>query len=41
MLPYFAFEAQVDIIGVHRYSGLVALLSAMILLDQAISRQKS
>ncbi len=41
MLPYFAFEAQVDIIGVHRYSGLVALLSAMLLLDQAISRQKS
>jgi hypothetical protein len=41
MLSYFTFEAQVDLIGVHRYSGLVALLSAIFFLDQAIPRQKS
>jgi hypothetical protein len=39
MLPYFTFEAQVALIGVHRYSGLVALLSAIFFLDQAIPRQ--
>lgn len=41
MLSYFTFEAQVALIGVHRYSGLVAMLSAIFFLDRAIPRQKS
>jgi hypothetical protein len=41
MLSYFTFEAQLILIGVHRYSGLVALVSAIFFLDQAIPRQKS
>ncbi len=40
MLPYLTFEAQVDLVWIHRYSGLLALLSAMLLLDQAVPPQE-
>ncbi len=41
MLPYFAFEAQLDLIAIHRYSGLIALLTAILFLDQALPRPGS
>lgn len=41
MLPYFGYEDQLDIIAVHRYSALVALLSVVLFLDHAISNQGS
>lgn len=38
MLPYFSFQTQLDLLVIHRYSGLLSVLLAMLFLDQVISR---
>jgi hypothetical protein len=35
MLPYFSYEAQLDLLMVHRYAALISLLAAMAWLDLA------
>lgn len=36
MLPYFSYEAQLDLITVHRYAALISILAAMLWLDTAL-----
>jgi hypothetical protein len=40
MLPYFSYQAQLSLVGTHRYSALVSLLTAVIFLDKALLRQQ-
>jgi hypothetical protein len=39
MLPYFSYEAQLDLLVVHRYAALISILAAMVWLDTVLSSE--
>jgi hypothetical protein len=39
MMPYFSYEAQLDLLVAHRYAALISILAAMVWLDTVLSSE--